>query len=171
MQHKKLWARVAGVAPGAIVERVVLDEAAGVVVLRCRVRRADRGRCARRSPGYDRGEGRRRWRALDAGALRVFIEADAPRVHCIDHGVTVAAVPWARHDAGHTMALDDQVAWLVTHTSKAAVVELMRVAWRTVGAIAARVVADARTARDPFDGLTRIGIDEISPIDDECSRM
>lgn len=165
MQHKKLWARVAGVEPGAIVERVMFDEAAGAVVLRCRVRRADRGRCgrcARRSPGYDRGEGRRRWRALDAGTLRVFIEADAPRVHCIDHGVTVAAVPWARHDAGHTKAFDDQVAWLVTHTSKTAVVELMRVAWRTVGAIAARVVADARKARDPFDGLTRIGIDEIS---------
>lgn len=50
----------------------------------------------------------------------------------------------------------------MTHTSKTAVVELMRIAWRTVGAIAARVVADARIARDPFDGLSRIGIDEIS---------
>ena len=50
----------------------------------------------------------------------------------------------------------------MTHTSKTAVVELMRIAWRTVGAIAGRVVADGRAARDPFDGLTRIGIDEIS---------
>lgn len=167
MQNKKLWARVAGVEPGVVVERVMFDESADAVVLCCRLRRRDRGRsrcgrCGRRSPGYDRGEGRRRWRALDAGTTRVFIEADAPRVHCIDHGVTVAAVPWARHDAGHTRAFDDQVAWLVTHTSKTAVVELMRVAWRTVGAIAARVVVDARKARDPFDGLTRIGIDEIS---------
>ena len=54
----------------------------------------------RACPGYDRGEGRRRWRALDAGTLQVFLEADAPRVHCPEHGVTVAAVPWARHDAG-----------------------------------------------------------------------
>jgi len=46
--------------------------------------------------------------------------------------------------------------------SKSAVQALMRVAWRTVGAIAARVVADDRAARDPFDGLRRIGIDEIS---------
>ena len=90
------------------------------------------------------------------------LEADAPRVRCPDHGVTVAAVPWARHDARHTREFDDQVAWLVTHTSKSAVVELMRTSWRTVGAIAARVVADARAVRDPFDGLTRIGIDEIS---------
>lgn len=34
--------------------------------------------------------------------------------------------------------------------------------WRTVGAIVTRVVADARARRDPFEGLTRIGIDEIS---------
>ena len=94
--------------------------------------------------------------------MRVFIEAEAPRVACPDHGVTVAAVPWARHGAGHTRAFDDQVAWLVTHCSKSAVVELMRIAWRTVGAIAARVVVDARAVRDPFDGLVRIGIDEIS---------
>ena len=78
-------------------------------------------------------------------------------------GVVVAAVAWARHGAWHTRAFDDQVAWLVTHTSKTAVVELMRVAWRTVGAIAGRVVAEDRAARDPLDGLRRIGIDEISP--------
>jgi transposase len=49
-----------------------------------------------------------------------------------------------------------------THTSKSAVTELMRVAWRSVGTIITRVVADGRAARDPFEGLTRIGIDEIS---------
>ena len=76
--------------------------------------------------------------------------------------MTVAEVPWARHDARHTRAFGDQVAWLVTHTSKTAVVELMRISWRSVGEIAARVVADGCAADDPFDGLTRIGIDEIS---------
>jgi hypothetical protein len=38
----------------------------------------------------------------------------------------------------------------------------MRVAWRTVGAIARRVVPDARAVTDPLDDLTRIGVDEIS---------
>jgi len=165
VQSKSVWARAIGVERGVVIEAVEFDEAAEEVVVSCRLRRgvARRcGECARRCAGYDRGEGRRRWRALDAGTVRVFIEADAPRVTCPDHGVTVAAVPWARHGAGHTRAFDDQVAWLVTHCSKSAVVELMRVAWRTVGAIASRVVIDARTVRDPFDGLVRIGIDEIS---------
>ncbi len=154
-----------GVESGVVIEHIELDEDAGEIVIGCRLRKGARrrcGRCHERSPGYDNGEGRRRWRALDAGTIRVFIEADAPRVTCPEHGITVAAVPWARHDAGHTRAFDDQVAWLATHTSKTAVVELMRIAWRTVGAIAARVVNDARAVRDPLDGLVRIGIDEIS---------
>jgi transposase ISL3 family protein len=41
----------------------------------------------------------------------------------------------------HTRMFDIHVAWLVTQTSKTAVVELMRTSWRIVGAIARRVVA------------------------------
>jgi transposase len=76
--------------------------------------------------------------------------------------VVVAHVPWARHGAGHTLAFDQTVAWLVTQCSKTAVTELMRIAWRTVGAIIARVWADIDALGDRLDGLTRIGIDEIS---------
>jgi hypothetical protein len=36
------------------------------------------GLCDRRSPGYDLGDGRRRWRALDLGTTKVFLEANAP---------------------------------------------------------------------------------------------
>jgi transposase len=152
---------VVGVDRSVVVEGVEVDDETGVVVVACRPRaNAPRrcGRCGRRAGRYDGGEGRRRWRALDAGTVKVFIQANAPRVACQDHRVVVEAVPWARHGAGHTRAFDDQVAWLVTPTSKTAVVELMR----TVGAIAGRVVVDAGEVRDPFEGLTRIGIDEIS---------
>lgn len=165
MQSKRVWARAVGVDRRVVVEGVDIDDRADCIVVACRLRKGSAlrcGVCQRRSGRYDHGEGRRRWRALDTGTAKVFIEADAPRVRCRDHGVTVAWVPWARHGAGHTRDFDDQVAWLVTHTSKTAVVELMRIAWRTVGAIAARVVADARAVVDPFDGLERIGIDEIS---------
>ena len=46
--------------------------------------------------------------------------------------------------------------------SKTAVCELMRIAWRTVGAIVARVWADVDKTVDRFANLRRIGIDEIS---------
>lgn len=69
-----------------------------------------------------------------------------------------AAVPWARHGAGHTHAFDEQVAWLATQCSKSAVTELMRVAWRTVGAIITRVWEDVENVHDRFAGLSRIVI-------------
>jgi transposase len=148
-----------------IVEGVDFDEGAHAVVVSVRpvARARDRcGRCDRRSPRYDLGEGRRRWRALDLGTTKVFLEANAPRVRCHDHGVTVAGVPWARHAAGHTRDFDDLAAWLAVRTSKSAVTQLLRVAWRTVGSIVTRVNADIDATVDRLDGLRRIGIDEIS---------
>ena len=50
----------------------------------------------------------------------------------------------------------------MTHCSKSAVGELLRIAWRTVGSIVSRVVADADAETDRFANLRRIGIDEIS---------
>jgi transposase len=134
-----------------------------VVAVRPVWRERDRcGVCRRRSPGYDLGEGRRRWRALDLGTTLAFVEAGAPRVTCRRHGVVVCAVPWARHGSRFTRAFEDQAAWLAVNTSKSAVAELMRIAWRTVGAICERVADQAQREVDLLDGLRRIGIDEIS---------
>jgi transposase len=116
------------------------------------------GRC----PGYDLGDGRRRWRALDLGTTFCYLEADAPRVECRRHGVVVAAVPWARHDAGFTRSFEDQAAWLAVNTSKSAICSLMRIAWRTVGRVCERVTAEAKRGRDLFADLERLGFDEIS---------
>ena len=82
-------------------------------------------------------------------------------MNCPEHGVIAAQVPWARHGAGHTYAFDDTAAWLVTHCSKSAVRDLLRIAWRPVGSIVTRVVADAEATTDRFANLRRIGIDEI----------
>ena len=164
MQNATLWRGLLGLE-NAVVEGVEFEEDGGVLVASVRPSKGKRnrcGQCPRRCPSYDAGSGRRRWRALDLGSVQVFVEADAPRVTCRDHGVVVASVPWARHDAGHTRAFDEQVAWLATKTSKTAVTELMRVAWRTVGSIVERVWDDTEDLFDRFADLTRIGIDEIS---------
>ena len=164
MQNATLWRALLGVEK-TVVEDVEFDEDEGVLVAHVRLRRRARGRCGRcgrPSPGYDAGEGRRRWRALDLGTIQAVLEADAPRVNCPTHGVTVAAVPWARHAAGHTYAFDEQVAWLATQCSKSAITQLMRIAWRTVGAIITRVWADVEKLHDRYANLSRIGIDEIS---------
>ncbi len=164
MRNKSVWERACGLTR-TVVEGVAFDEGGDAIVVSVRPAAKARGRCGRcrrRCPRYDLGEGRRRWRALDLGTTKVFVEANAPRVRCRAHGVTVAAVPWARHGAGHTRDFDDLAAWLAVRTSKSAVMDLLRVAWRTVGAIVTRVNADIDQTVDRLDGLRRIGIDEIS---------
>lgn len=165
MRAARVWKQMIGVDDRTVIEDVEFEANDTTVVVCVRPRRPTKrrcGRCDRPAPGYDSGEGRRRWRGLDLGTVKVMVEADAPRVECPDHGVVVAAVPWARHGAGFTRDFEDQTAWLATHASKSAITQLVRIAWVTVGRIIARVVAERGEGVDPLEGLRRIGIDEIS---------
>jgi transposase len=163
VRSARVWARLLDLRRAVIEDVWIGDEGEVIVAARPNWRERDRcGICRRRSPGFDLGEGRRRWRALDLGTTLAFVEADAPRVSCRRHGVVVCAVPWARHQARFTRAFEDQAAWLAVNCSKTAVAELMRIAWRTVGAICERVAAEAAREVDLLAGLRRIGIDEIA---------
>ncbi|MGH2805594.1 MAG: ISL3 family transposase, partial [Thermoleophilaceae bacterium] len=162
MRGIRVWARLLGLAR-AVVEDVFLDGDAVVVCVRPRARQQGRCPvCRRRCPGYDWGDGRRRWRALDLGTTFAYVEAEAPRVECARHGIIVAAVPWARHDSSFTTAFEDQCAWLAVNTSARAVAQLMRTTWRAVGGICRRVSDEARGRRDLLADLRRLGFDEIS---------
>jgi len=134
-----------------------------VVSVRPVVRREQRCPwCRRRCARYDLGNGRRCWRAPDFGVLMVYLEAPAPRVRCREHGVVVAAVPWARPGSRFTYAFEDTVSWLCANMTGSKVAELMRTTWRSVQEIVARVVTAAKGRTDRLGGLRRIGIDEIS---------
>jgi transposase len=162
----RVWRSVLGVEH-TVIESVELEPDGGGEVLVARVRptrsrRGRCGRCRRRCPGYDRGEGRRRWRGLDLGTTRVYLEADAPRVACAEHGVTVSAVPWARHGSRFSTGFEDTAAWLACHVALSTLAVLQRITWRSVSAIVIRVVAELAGRTDRLAGLRRIGIDEIS---------
>jgi len=162
VRQRSVWKMLLGIER-AVVEDVRVELETIVVSVRPKSREKHRcGVCGRRCPREDCGEGRRRWRALDLGTTLAYLEADAPRVYCKAHRVVVAAVPWARHDSRFTIAFEDQCCWLAVNTSKKAVAELMRVTWRTVGAICERVAEEAIMQRDLFAGLKRIGIDDFS---------
>jgi len=161
-----VWVRAAGVER-TVVESVYVHPIEPVVVVSVRAdrrweRRPRCGVCGRRAALYDRGR-RRRWRSLDHGVLMVFLEAELPRVSCVEHGVVIAMVPWARHGAGHTRAFDEAVAWFAACTPKSVIAQLLRINWHTVGSILARVMPE-RDAQDGdrLAGVTRIGIDEVS---------
>lgn len=162
MLPSRLWLQLFGLRRAVLVG---IREEAGRIVIRVCLRRRDRGRCGlcgRRSPGYDRGVGVRRWRTLDLGLTFAFIEAEAPRVRCRRHGVIVARVPWARHGSIFTRTFEDTTAWLATRCSKTATCALMRISWSTVGGIISRVSEDRSRSRDRFRDLKRLGIDEVA---------
>ncbi|MGH8269256.1 MAG: ISL3 family transposase [Steroidobacteraceae bacterium] len=162
MRNRRVWKKLLGL-DRAVIEDAFIEQDALIVKVRPKARERSRcPHCRRRCPGYDQGDGPKRWRALDFATTLVYLEASAPRVACERHGVVVAAVPWARHRANFTVAFEDQVAWLAVNTSKKAVAALMRINWRSVGWICERVALEAEAGRDLLSGLKRIGIDEIS---------
>jgi transposase len=103
----KVLNRVLGLGREVVIvgwELTGLDEVAvrASLAVEVRLRAGRRGRCGRcglKAPGYDQGEGRRRWRHVDVGFATCELIAEMPRVECRVHGPTVIAVSWARHDS------------------------------------------------------------------------
>jgi transposase len=103
----------------------------------------------------------RGWRHLDLAGMRLKLRYAIQRVNCPQCGVCVELVPWAESGSFFTFDFEEHVAYLAQKTDKTTVVNTMRVAWRTVGDIVARVVKRYRPG-DQLNGLRHIGIDELS---------
>lgn len=145
--------------PGAWVASVAFAPEGIVVGLRLRTSRL---RCPcgfSTRAGYDCS--RRRWRHLDMGACKLWLEAELRRLRCPTCGVRTEEVPWARPGARHSRDFEDVVAWLAQRTDKTSVATLMRCSWAAVRAIIGRVV-DERLDDARLDGLYHLGVDEIS---------
>ena len=101
------------------------------------------------------------WRHLDLGSTRCEIECVLRRLYCPGCGDVYEAVPWARAGAPYTRDFEGVVAFLAQQMAKTPLAKLMRIGWRSVGKILARVVAD-KLDRGRLDGLVMIGCDEVS---------
>nr|WP_322151929.1 transposase [Paratractidigestivibacter sp.] len=149
---------------GAVAESVREEGGSVIVSARPRRRSPRCPVCGRACGAYDRLAARR-WRALDLGGSRCYVEYAPLRAECPEHGVRAEAVPWARSAASRfASAFEDEVAWPALHMCRSALAALMRVDWHTVGGIRARVEAslEAADGRSRLDGLRRIGVDETS---------
>lgn len=117
-------------------------------------------RCGRKCPRYDLLE-RRTWRHLDFGHMRVLLEAQLARVECKRCGVVVEQVSWADANSRFTLPFEGLVGWLAQRCDKTTISTMLRIAWRTVGAIIERVVARHRTPID-WSKVKGIAVDELS---------
>jgi len=145
---------------GTVVESVSFADQALLVKVRLRsaVLVCPCGRQSRAA--YDASH--RRWRHVNLGRWKVYIQARIRRVDCAGCGqVRTEWMPFARPGARHTRDFEDLAGWLTKRMSKAAVATLLRTTWHTIDAIAQRLVA-AHLDDDRLDGLHRIGVDEIA---------
>lgn len=132
------------------------------MTVRLRRRRRVCGVCGQTSRELEIHDQRtKRWRHLDLGASRCFIESELRRLRCPVCGVHLEAVPWARFGSHHTRDFEDLVAWLAQQMAKSPITRPLRVGWDTVGHIVERVIAD-RLDHRRLDCLVAIGVDEIS---------
>jgi transposase len=147
--------------PGASVADVSFGAEGVIVTVRLRRRRRVCAQCGQtgRLEIHDRRV--KRWRHLDVGASRCWIECELRLLRCSDCGVRLEPVPWARPGAHHTRDFEDTVAWLAQQMAFSAITRLLRVGWATVGRIVQRVVAE-HLDEDRLAGLVLIGVDEIS---------
>jgi len=146
--------------PGAWVRDVAFGCEAVIVTVALRAKKPICSGCGAR--GLKIKEHReKRWRGLDLGGVRCEVECRLRRLYCPGCGEVYEAVPWARAGSAYTREFEDLTAWLAQQMSQTQVERLMRIAWRSVGKIAARVVAD-KLDRHRLDGLRFIGVDEVS---------
>lgn len=104
----------------------------------------------------------RQWRHVALGGLRTVLEGPIRRLRCRRcERVVTELVPWARHKSRFTRSFEDVVAYMAQNLPQLKVAQLLDIAWTTVGSIAARLVEEQLSERR-FEGLRRIGVDEIS---------
>lgn len=104
----------------------------------------------------------RRWRHLDLGASKLWLEGEIRRLRCRRcERVRTEVVPWARPNARHTRDFQDVVAWLAQRTDKTTITKLLRCSWEAVARIVVAVVEE-EIDDSRLDDLYRIGVDEVS---------
>lgn len=121
-------------------------------------------KCGKVCRVYDIAKNPKRWRTLDLGGLKVYLEYRPKRIKCKDHKVLVEEIPWARRNTCFSKIFEDWVACLTLNCSISAVASYARIEWHSVGNICKRVYDDllASNSINLYGGLKRIGIDETS---------
>lgn len=160
MRDRDLYAKILGLPAPWRVEDVELDREAREV----RVRASSRGKmpcpeCGRLSPRHDHRE--RRWRHLDTCQFQTILVANVPRVHCEEHGVHMAKVPWAEPRSPFTAMFEALVIdWLLA-ANTSTVSDLLGLTWDEVDGVQQRAVRRGLERRQP-EFHARIGVDETS---------
>lgn len=166
MRVNKVLRAVLGFTREIVIMSIEVVSGRGRPLLQVHVRSKQRrrgrcGRCGDLAAWFDQGDGERSWRHVDAGFATVELIGKAPRVSCAACGVTVAAVPWARHGSRFSRAFEDVVVHDAVVGNKQAAADRYGISWRSVNNMCVRVAEEALGRVDLLEGLIAVAIDEV----------
>lgn len=118
--------------------------------------------CGQKCVKYDRANHSKRWRSLDLGNKKFFIECLIPRCLCPEHGVISQKIPWAISDSDYTLAFETRVAYEAAKMPTNHVSKMYRIKWATVGNCVRRVQKFLEPVMQKYNNLKKIAIDETS---------
>jgi len=115
--------------------------------------------CGDYCPVHDTVE--KRWRHMDFWQHRTELIARTPRTKCDEHGVLLAAVPWARAGSGFTLMMEAMILLRAQQTTVSAVARDLGETDKRLWRVLDHYVTAAHAAKD-WSGVRRVMIDETS---------
>jgi transposase len=115
--------------------------------------------CGDYCPVHDTVE--KRWRHMDFWQHRTELIARTPRTKCDEHGVLLAAVPWARAGSGFTLMMEAMILLRCQQATVSAVARDLGETDKRLWRVLDHYVSAAHAAKD-WSGVRRVMIDETS---------
>ena len=115
--------------------------------------------CGDYCPVHDTVE--KRWRHMDFWQHRTELIARTPRTKCEEHGVLLAAVPWARAGSGFTLMMEAMILLRCQQATVSAVARELGETDKRLWRVLDHYVSAAHAAKD-WSGVRRVMIDETS---------
>jgi len=162
MNDANLYAKILGLRKPWRVLDVMVSEALKIITvvigpvpgssLRC-------PQCRQICPGYDSRP--RRWRHLDTCEYQTWIEADVPRVQCLEHGCVQVSIACASSHSRYTKKFEMLVLDWLSEASIQAVSRRLGLSWSAIDGILRRAVTRGlQRRRIPSDD--HICVDEVA---------
>jgi transposase len=172
MENNELYRKVLGIEPPWKVSEVELKVSEKEVRVRVDYDRSAGDlvcpQCGKVCPVYDHRE-ERAWRHLDSCEFRTWVVATVPRIHCPEHGVQTAVVPWSTPYSRWTLAFESFALWVLRATeTQAGAARLLHISEEALHELMNRAVERGLARRVNSEGVKEEAVPQVTI--DETSR-
>lgn len=114
--------------------------------------------CKELCPIYDHVN-ERSWRHLDSCGYKTYVHAKIPRLHCKEHGILQASVPWARGHSRFTLMFQQLAIDILRQCTISGAAKILRISWDQAWHIMQQAV-ERGLLRKSNESVRYLGVDE-----------